>query len=82
MNLKLKAALQVGAFILGVNAAVITLQVLGSRFSPDEISTGLTWFFIAFCIYMIYQINLNRLETERSTEEMKQQHAEIMAKYR
>lgn len=81
MNLKLKAALQVGGFIMGVSAASITLQVLASYFTVEEIATGLTWLFIAFCIYMTYSLNLLRLENERSTEEMKQRHAEIMAKY-
>jgi hypothetical protein len=82
MNLKLKAALQAGGFVMGVSAVSITLQVLASYFTVEDIATGLTWFFLAFCIYMIYQINLSRLESESETKKIIEETKEIVAKYR
>lgn len=82
MNLKLKSALQVAGFIVGTTTASVVLQIAGSHFSLDEIATGLTWFFLAFCIYMIYQINLNRLESEADTQRIINETKEIIAKYR
>jgi uncharacterized membrane protein len=63
MNTKLRAALEVGAFVLAAVIIQLGLIELGKLFTLDQIVETLGLGFMVLGIYQLYIIRLTQLET-------------------
>jgi hypothetical protein len=68
MNTKLRAGLEVGAFVLAAVIIQLGLIELGELFTPDQIVETLGLGFMVFCIYQLYKIRLTQLETVKKLD--------------
>lgn len=64
MNIKLRAGLEVGAFILGAVALQVAIIKIGEQFTADQIVTGIGLTAMTFCVYQLYRIRVGQLETD------------------
>ena len=64
MNIKLRAGLEVGAFILGADALQVAIIKIGEQFTADQIVTGIGLTAMTFCVYQLYRIRVGQLETD------------------
>ena len=62
MNIRLRAAFEVVAFITGAVALQVLFNLLLEQFTISEIVTAVGVGAMVFCIYQLYQIRVGQLE--------------------
>jgi predicted permease len=76
MNLKLKAALQITAFVAGAIAfnvgATLGLQYLSSIYGSDAVANGVVQTLMGgvllFCIWILWKIRVGQLESQQELD--------------
>jgi len=65
MNTKLRAALEVTAFIIAGVALQVAVVKIGEQFTTDQIVGGIGVVAMLFCVYQLYQIRVGQLEADK-----------------
>jgi len=65
MNIRLRAAFEVVAFITGAVALQFLFTVLLEQFTMAEVVTAVGIAAMVFCIYQLYQIRVGQLESRQ-----------------
>jgi len=69
MNIRLRAAFEVVAFITGAAALQVLFNMLLEQFTMAEIVTAVGVAALAFCIYQLYLIRVGQLEARQRLDQ-------------
>jgi len=76
MNLKTRAMLHTAGIIAGCSALALTLTHLIKLITPQQGAWILLAGFVGFFIYIVYSVNLSRLEHQEQLKKMNQSVSE------
>ena len=76
MNLKIKALVHTVGLIAGTIAVSLGLNYIGSLLTRDQVGWVLTSAIVGLFIYIVYSVNLSRLEHQEQLKKMNQSVSE------
>jgi hypothetical protein len=76
MNLKIKALVHTVGLIAGTIAVSLGLNYIGNLLTRDQVGWILTSAIVGLFIYIVYSVNLSRLEHQEQLKKMNQSVSE------
>jgi len=76
MNLKTRAMLHTVCLIAGTIAVSLGLNFIGNLLTPDQVYWVMTSAVLGLFIYIVYSVNLSRLEHQEQLKKMNQSVSE------